>query len=331
MVDVVYIYFILIKNFEEFGENNFFTAISHNFQGFDGLFIMKYIKDTIRPIDGLAELIMNGTKLLTLSFKGVRMIDSFSLIPMVLEKFTKTYGLNELKKGFWCHLFNKPVNKNYIGSIPDKKYYTPQFFSASKKKEFDIWYDSQKNKTFDFNYEMTQYCISDVKLLKEGTLSFRKNILNITNGTIDPFSRCITIASVCHLVYRSMLMETKTIGIIPLHGFNPSKIYSNIALQWIKYISYSENKFIQHLRNGGEVKFGKYSVDGYCKDTKTIYEFNGCYWHGCGNCFSSSTFNHTKKEYFSTTLKKTNERLLELKNILMIIHLLLYGSVNLIK
>ena len=298
------------------GENNGYTAIAHNFQGFDGLFIMQYIKSNMLPSDNLPELIMCGTKLLTLKFRKIRMIDSFSFIPMALEKFTKTFGLKELKKGYWCHLFNHPENQNYIGMIPAKKYYTPQYFNVSKRADFDLWYDEQKDKIFNFNHELTQYCISDVKLLKEGTLSFRRNILNITKETIDPFHRCITIASLCHLVYRSMLMEPKSIGVIPLNGFNPSENSSHVALQWIKYQSFIENQYIQHSRNGGEIKFGKYSVDGYCKNTKTVYEFNGCYWHGCQKCFNSSSFNHLKKEYCSSSFKKTNDRLLELKYML---------------
>jgi G:T-mismatch repair DNA endonuclease (very short patch repair protein) len=27
-------------------------------------------------------------------------------------------------------------------------------------------------------------------------------------------------------------------------------------------------------------------VDGYCDETRTVYEFNGCYWHRCPHCQS---------------------------------------------
>jgi len=40
---------------------------------------------------------------------------------------------------------------------------------------------------------------------------------------------------------------------------------------------------IQHARNSREFRppeFPHYSVDGYCAETRTIYEFLGCY-HGC--------------------------------------------------
>ena len=259
-------------------ENQHFTAVAHNFQGFDGVFVMKYIKETMLPSDPMPDTIVNGTKIMTLTFKKVRLIDSFLFIPMSLEKFPKTFGLNEMKKGFWCHRFNSKNNIGYIGQMPDKLFYSPEFFSDSKKLEFDRWYDDQKHKIFDFDKELYEYCLSDVKLLKHGVLSFRKNILQITKGEIDPFHRCITIASLCHLVYRSMLMKPKTIGIISPLGINPKRGSSNISLQWLKFLSGTRNIYIQHARNGEERKIGNYYVDGYSKDTKTIFEFMGCFW-----------------------------------------------------
>ena len=197
---------------------------------------------------------------------------------MALEKFPKTFGLTEMKKGFWCHKFNSRENNEYIGSMPDRSYYSPEFFSDSKRQEFDIWYENQKNEIFDFKKELTEYCLSDVKLLKHGVLTFRKNIINITNGAIDPFHRCITIASLCHLVFRTMLMKPKSIGIISPLGINPKRGSSNVSLQWMKFISATEEIHIQHARNGDERKIGQYYVDGYCYETKTIYEFMGCFW-----------------------------------------------------
>ena len=41
---------------------------------------------------------------------------------------------------------------------------------------------------------------------------------------------------------------------------------------------------LQHARNGREYRppeFPHYSVDGYCAETRPIYEFLGCYYHGC--------------------------------------------------
>jgi G:T-mismatch repair DNA endonuclease (very short patch repair protein) len=40
----------------------------------------------------------------------------------------------------------------------------------------------------------------------------------------------------------------------------------------------------QYARNGREYRpheLAQYSVDGYCAETRTVYEFLGCYYHGC--------------------------------------------------
>ena len=50
--------------------------------------------------------------------------------------------------------------------------------------------------------------------------------------------------------------------------------------------------YIQHALNGGEYNIpnvGK--VDGFCKATNTIYEFQGCFWHGCEKCYTKDTIN----------------------------------------
>ena len=84
---------------------------------------------------------------------------------------------------------------------------------------------------------MYSYCLSDVKLLKEGCLAFRRIILNITNNEIDPFLESITIASLCHLIFRKMVMHPDTISVIPELGYNPEQLISRKALQWLKYTS----------------------------------------------------------------------------------------------
>ncbi|CAF1135124.1 unnamed protein product, partial [Brachionus calyciflorus] len=90
------------------------------------------------------------------------------------------------------HLFNLPENQNYVGPYPDKKFLGSEFFGSKKKADFDNWYDSVKHETFDFKQQFLDYCRSDVVLLAEGCMAFRKIIMErtklTTNDTgIDPF------------------------------------------------------------------------------------------------------------------------------------------------
>lgn len=260
----------------------------------------------------LPYIIKNGSKIMFLSFRGIRFIDSMNFLPMSLEKFSDTFAINELKKGFFPHKFNIVQNFNYI---PDKKYYQSELFSTEKKKHFDNWYELNKQIEFDFQKELYDYCKSDVLLLQEGCLQFRQNILNISG--VDPFTKCITIASLVHKIYRKMNMEKESIGILPHKGFNAEQKQSRSAILWMKYImNNNTNVQIQHSLNEGELSLGPYKLDGYCKKTNTFYEFHGCYFHGCIKCYSSSQFCNQFQKTFGSINKKHLERIKNIKRIM---------------
>ena len=95
------------------------TVVAHNFQGYDGYFIV----NNYHGNNQIIEQIRNGAKLLEVRHDSVRFIDSLSFFQMPLSAFPKTFGLTELKKGFFPHLFNVPDNQNYVGEIPAKDYF----------------------------------------------------------------------------------------------------------------------------------------------------------------------------------------------------------------
>ena len=41
----------------------------------------------------------------------------------------------------------------------------------------------------------------------------------------------------------------------------------------------------------------KKRVDGYFKETNTIYKFHGCYFQGCKDCYNNLTVNKILKLY----------------------------------
>ena len=65
----------------------------------------------------IPEVIMRGAKILTMyvPMLKIKLIDSLSFIPMRLADFPKTFGLNELAKGYFPQLFNRKENQNYVG------------------------------------------------------------------------------------------------------------------------------------------------------------------------------------------------------------------------
>ena len=118
----------------------------------------------------------------------------------------------------------------------------------------------------------------------------------------NPLTQCITIASITHYFWRNDEMEPKTIAVEPPHGWGGLKTnQSKVAFQWLYH---QNNQFdgnrIKHARNGGEqmiqIKRGKVKVDGYDSNTKTVFEFHGCEFHGCRKCKPNNrhvkTFHH---------------------------------------
>lgn len=296
-------------------ENNNYTAIAHYFKGYDGIHVTNYIYNHMTINDKVPEMIMTGSKINYMIFRGIRFIDSLNFLSMSLEKFSDTFGITEVKKGFFPHLSNIPENFDYIGPYPHKERYQSELFSIEKKKKFDKWYAENCHREFNFKKELEEYCESDVRLLQEGCLQFRKIILEITG--VDPLAECMTIAQLCHVIYRKHNMESKSIAVIPEKGFNAEQKNSKISLLWLKYIIYDNpGLVIQHKLNTGEKKIGRYFVDGYAESTKTIYEFNGCYFHGCPKCFSSSQYSVQFQKCFGTIYRQHCQRIVEIKQLM---------------
>ena len=266
-------------------------AIAHNMKGYDGVFLMNYLLNNTENSTLVPKCICKGTKILTISYNKVKVIDSLSFITMSLEKFPKTFGLIEMKKGYFPHLFNTEKNQNYIGCYPPKSMYGIENFTKDKLRDFNIWYDKVKDEVFNFKEELYAYCWSDVDILSRGCLEFRKLYMKKTeiNGVgIDPFRNSLTIASLCHTIFKRNVLKENTLAYIPK---NFERISSKKALAWLDWIAYKENIYIRHARNKGEVKFGNFSVDGLCEALNVIYEFHGCFYHGCPKCFKAETFN----------------------------------------
>ncbi|XP_068720877.1 uncharacterized protein [Montipora capricornis] len=302
------------------------TVIAHNFKGYDSYPVIDELHRQKRNL----EQIRNGGKVLQLTYPHedttIRFIDSLSFFQMPLSDFPKTFGLTELKKGYFPHLFNTPEHQTYVGRLPDKAFYMPDGMSVKKRRDFDTWYDDQaaREVVFDFQAELLAYCQSDVKLLKQGCLTFMRDFQG--RAEFNPFEQ-MTVASACNRYLRMHCMEEDSIASEPLLGWRGRINHSQASMEWLTwcehhlrqraYLALSPEEHenheamahaygqydahhplhrqrIQHARNEGEYRIPgtRYTVDGYDADTKTVYEFCGCFWHGCRTCHPQRTDVH---------------------------------------
>jgi hypothetical protein len=75
---------------------------------------------------------------------------------------------------------NLPENQNYIGPLPDKKFYNHEFMNVKDRNNFFNWYGQQTDKSFNFQKELFDYCSSDIDILAKACLSFRSLFMTIT-------------------------------------------------------------------------------------------------------------------------------------------------------
>lgn len=174
--------------------------IFHNLKGFDGIFILRELYWQQRSVTSQLTV---GAKVLSFTSGPLVFKDSLCFLPMPLAAFSGTFGITELKKGYFPHAFNTPDNQSYVGRIPDIEYYDPEGMKDEKaKRAFEQWHADQVSRgvEFDFQAEMEAYCHSDVALLQAGCEAFCKQFSNIAG--FNPMSHCVTIASACNLYWR---------------------------------------------------------------------------------------------------------------------------------
>lgn len=202
------------------------TVICHNFKGYDGYPVLKYLHgNAILP-----EVIQTGLKYrsITVPKCKIRFIDSLKFLPMASANMPDAFGESELAKGYFPHLFNRDENQDVIlNHLPKMKYYCPDGMKSDKRQKFITWYNKHKSNTFDFQKELLLYYQSDVDILRKCCWKLRKFFMELTKRDnkpgIEPFEKCITIASACNLVYRTLFLAPETVGMIPAHGYRPKE------------------------------------------------------------------------------------------------------------
>ena len=218
-------------------------------------------------------------------------------------------------------MFNTPDHQQYVGRIPDLEFYDPEGMVEKKKQKLARWHSEQvrRNVVFDFHREMVEYCQSDVALLKAGCQAFLQEFER--QAGFNPMAKCMTIASASNLYWRQHHLPPDTIAVEPLRGWRGANVNHSLkTLQWLYYREQLLPKEgasadrIRHVRNGGEqsvrVGMDSYFVDGYDRSTRTVYEFQGCLYHGCPRCYHNRDAKHyavpdrTVEELYRATLNK---------------------------
>ena len=93
------------------------------------------------------------------------------------------------------------------------------------------------------------------------------------------------------------------------NGFRPQQAqpYGQMAAQWLTSVSSRSGRIIRHQSNGREKRVGKLLVDGWCTVSRTAYQFHGCYFHGCSNCYGPQDTNALNGKTMDKLLEDTKK------------------------
>ncbi|XP_037906182.1 uncharacterized protein LOC119648487 [Hermetia illucens] len=282
-------------------------CIAHNLQGYDGHFIISELLD--RKID--VNPIMNGTKIMRLTCGRLAFIDSLNFLSFPLSKFPSVFDIKDHSKGYYPYFFNTVDNIDYVGKFPSVEMYGYNTMKVKERNDFIQWYNTVSQGVFDNKKEMLMYCKNDVNILRLGCSKFMQEFLNITG--INPLIESLTIASACMLVFRRNFLKENTLGIMPRSGYYKSQNQSVLARKWLALESSKTSDEIASVNNKGEVRLERCGllVDGFNSKTNTVYEFFGCFYHGCRECFKilETSTNVTRKvgtlsQRYESTMKR---------------------------
>jgi hypothetical protein len=260
--------------------DSFIFAFAHNAKGYDNHFVLNDLFQ--RNFMGVS-VIMNGNKVLKATVGNIKFLDSLLMFQQPLAELPKAFGFDSMvKKGFFPHSFHNKENIDYIGPIPEPKYFGIEYMKKKHLKEFNSWYEQEKNKMvlnntlYNMKEKLIKYCENDVLILLNCIQVFRKIYKDVT--AIDPITRCFTLASMGLEIFKARILPEKTIGVTPIKGYKKHGKFSRIGNCWLDFQQKVLDTEIER-----EIPIDNYIVDGYIGKSNTVFEYNGCYYH-CHHC-----------------------------------------------
>ncbi len=267
-----YFYYKLDQNLVKNSLDDIFKKIKKNivfyvhYIQFDGLIILEYISNDKNYI---VDILINDGSIYYLSIiknnKKITFKCSYKIIPSKLYDIALNFKIGE--KMIFPHKFSSLTNLNYIGPVPDKKYF---------EKDDDYYFFIKNFLVFNFKEYCIKYCFNDI-LITSKLIQNINNLISEFNLNLDK-------------IYSAPSLSMK----IFIKHFNNNKVSINNKKSFDSYIRPSyyggrcevygnpiKDEFIFHYDFSGmyaqcmkqKFCYGKY----YYSENKNI-EKPGFYW-----------------------------------------------------
>ena len=174
------------------------------------------------------------------------------------------------------HYFNTQENLDYVVSIPDNVLWCGRDKRRGEERISRVVRVRKLNS--DKRCVLESYCQDEVTVLRQACRVFRREFLQI--GNIEVILESLTIASGCNKLRRRFLKPVK-IWLFPTGGCTCNTCSK--AIMWLLHMEQTNGMELKHANNGREYRLPElphFSVEVYCPETNTVYEFCGLFWHG---------------------------------------------------
>ena len=146
--------------------------LCHFGKRFDTVLMLEFLTHAGFPFNVIE--VANSLIGLTLKTVNIMIFDFYSYLNCALAKLPKNLGLSsDCMKGFFPHHINR-IQHYWLSlpHVPDREFYQEWKMNEDRRKEFDAWFKSVKNKPFDFRSQLLDYCVTDTKVLQAAALKF---------------------------------------------------------------------------------------------------------------------------------------------------------------
>ena len=232
---------------------NGYNIYIHNMAKFDIIFIMKYLV----KLGSVNPVIHNG-RIITINLNygkdnkyQLQFRDSYLLLLNSLMKLCKSFKV-ETYKSVFPYLFVNENNLDYIGSVPEFKYFDNKISPIEYNK-----YKSNYN-TWNLKNEAIKYCETDVISLYQVIFKFAELIFDLFGRNVHHYP---TLPSLAFGIFRSKFMIENTIP--QLSG----RIANDIRT------SYTGGSCDMYIPSNNLLEWEGIYLKIYCYDVNSLYPF----------------------------------------------------------
>lgn len=183
---------------------NGYKIYVHNLAKFDVIFLLKYLVKL-----GKIEPIIHNDKIISIKLKygekenyQIEFKDSYLILLASLLKLGKGFGIKDIKTIF-PYLFVNKNNLDYIGKVPDLKY----FGNKTDSNDYNKYKSNFKN-NWSLKDEAIKYCELDCISLYQIIEKFNELIFDLFSANIHKYP---TLPSLAFAIFRSCFMKEKNI------------------------------------------------------------------------------------------------------------------------